>query len=194
MSDQVRSHAEPAWQSAPPPAAPFVPVRRAKPGKPVVGYITGDRMEGVWTHWTGRRSVPCCGAINGCVWCEKGSKPKWYGYLACIDPRTGMHFLAELTPEAVRSCPQLVPQNGIAGKLLKVYRRGDYENSSLFAQLEKPPATVSKLPAPCNVRDELMRLWGAPMRTIVDQEEPVNVFDPAFDAPFPSDGEGEIPS
>lgn len=114
----------------------YVPVITAKPGAPLVATIVGQKVAGVLVHFNGKRSTPCNGNHTTCVGCSLGSPTRWKGYLGVWIKNWSRYAIAEITVNAVRSCPALV-QAGypLQGRTLRLERLGSKPNAPVKAEL-----------------------------------------------------------
>jgi hypothetical protein len=151
------------------PERPFVRVLTVKPGAPLQGVILSDQLITVQTHYQPNparngmyQTQPHFTPANYCPGCLMGRPARLRGYL-------GLYFLgaqrcgvviADLTSEAMRSCPELRPGGRtLRGRGLLLERDGRARNSPLRAALVQLAAPEVLPPCP-DVMAELYRLWG----------------------------------
>lgn len=119
---------------------------------------------GVWTHWMGRRSLPCLG--EHCPTSRHRRPAQWYGYYPAVQLVTELHergYREQLGSKIVlpgsSHFPAEISGKGIVRGLVCTLRKeaGRREFHVKALAVANDP---SQLPETFNVRDVLYRLWG----------------------------------
>lgn len=147
--------------NCPPPAGNHMHVQRLKAGQHLSVYVLSREIEGVWTHWNGRRSFPC--RLNGqpCPPALHCLPQVWKGYLHVLIPDTEQTLVVELTSAAARQVKeQLGPRDTLRGILLELSRGKAANNSRLTARLLLPHPHPESLPGAKDPIPSCEHLWG----------------------------------
>lgn len=134
-------------------------ILRAPPDRSLPLIVLARQCFGIRTHFWNNRTGPHY--KTGCAACAGGRKPRWTGYLPCINPADGSQTLLEYTPPAAEQLQKIIRTQGflrgsqiVAGRAKKVpngkvtiVSRGIYEH-------------LSRLPEEPNVLPILFHIWG----------------------------------
>lgn len=166
--------------------AKFFKVRRPHPGAAVRCIILGRRMYKFWVHNVDGHDQPCVRNEGMCPHCANHWRLGLKGYVDAWDPYKGEMVLAELSPNAIRSCPRLEDRSAsLRGEYLVIERKGNKKNGPCTATLLPWPNGLmelhkKQLPQGFDVEMALYRVW----RMLVESHVDLN---------FGNDGLGEVP-
>lgn len=145
----------------PPDPTPHLHVTRLKAGGRFRGWILSAAIWGVWTHWTGRFSVPCQQNGTPCPRETHKLPQRWKGYLHVQDPDKEVSTLIELTPESAREVMAQASLTGnLRGCMIELQRGEKANNSRLIARLLIRHHNPDDLPAAVDPEPTLRHLWG----------------------------------
>jgi hypothetical protein len=150
-------------------SAKQITVYRAKPGRPICGFLTGSCVR-TMSHWYRSKSLPCLKAdLNHCPLCDLGINQRYYAYYS-LRGRNGTAAMVELTSTAeaqlidVASC---CPKESVI--FLTVSRAPGKKNNPLIVSAEYKSCSKEELAQIERVnldRDLMMRtlirLWNLP--------------------------------
>lgn len=146
----------------PPPPNPHLHVTRLRAGQTFQGWILSQEIEGVWTHWDGRRSLPCEQNGAPCPADRHRLPQRWKGYLHCLPLDGEVTTVVELTAEAARQIKsQSSNLSRLRGNLLELQRGKKSNNSRLTARLLVHHHNPSELPGAKDPIPSLEHLWGS---------------------------------
>lgn len=149
-----------AWGAAVPKRRPVVPIVSPKPHQKRQVVIVCSAMEVVGVHYYEGRTWPCCGSKAKCEGCRRERCDlKWKGFIGACYVQSLRLCIAEITPNALTSCPALETDEDLRGQLLTLERKGASSCSRVTAALSPLRGDHSALPAPFDVRGELCRIW-----------------------------------
>jgi hypothetical protein len=157
-----------AWdaQGVPPPR-PFVEVVGPRWGADLVGLVVTPVMVSLFTHFVPKiedawksQIEPHIDPPTQCRGCRLARPKRWKGYVGCYGFSRKTYWIAEITADAARSCPQLSDRSkSLRGLQLTLHRMHRAANAPVLATLATPrQGTI--LPGPIDVPAALMRLWG----------------------------------
>jgi hypothetical protein len=149
-----------------------IPLLSPKPGRPVSGIVLSELVTMVEVHHTPRGSRPCRTDRQTCPLCRAGNNElRVKGYVAAWSASAGREILLELTAESMSACSAIKDRQPLRGRTLTLTRLGAAPNSRVSARLSEN-RTEGTLPAACNVREVLCRVWFGGKRK--QQEEGAN--------------------
>jgi len=158
-----------AWTARPDrtPRNTQIPILRAKPGRPLVGLITAHDLVGAYTHyWRGRTSI--CTAPT-CEACDAHRAPRWYGFLAVVNPDSNNAAIFEITPSTLDSIETYITTYGtLRGATIRLTRANPKINARLICELKPGPNRGDQLPSAPNVQAQLCKMWEIES-TVTDQ-------------------------
>ena len=136
---------------------------RIMPGPGQVWISLGSQVVGVYTHWNGRRTLPCTGEDGECFFDHRYTSRRWQGWLPVCKPNDRRIRYLNLTPTAVRDCPALRPgEPTLRGKQLCLSRSNAGPESRMYCvDLGRLDDTRPLASAP-DVVAWLKGLWGPP--------------------------------
>jgi len=138
----------------------YVPVITCKPHAPLTAVIVGCKVVGVLVHFNGKRSTPCNGNHTTCVGCTLGSSTRWKGYLGVWIKNWSRYAIAEITVNAVRTCPVLVKDGyPLQGRTLRLERLGEKKNSPVKAELSPRVEAHEAFCKDFPLAEHLHQLW-----------------------------------
>jgi hypothetical protein len=161
----------PSWAPVPPADdGPYLEVMWPRIKRPVAGYLLDARPQGAFCHWlpdqrpgakpTDGRTTCCVGRENNCRYCNPAFGRKWVGYAAYLDSVVGRIKLAQITKEAVVSCPSLAdPRRNLRGAFLRLERLGELNNGRVQAEMIFS-AEATRLPRAPDIVPTLVKMWG----------------------------------
>ena len=155
-----------SWGACPP--APnerrFVRICCPRTKAGVHALLIAPRVTGVWTHYCDNRTVPCAGLHCGI--CRDGHKPRWKGYIPCLEFPGRAVKLLEMTENAYQQLEALAKDRPTyRGLGVKVFRRHDRACAAMDVELVDHKYQ-HELPPPFDPVPILLRLWG--IRVAVD--------------------------
>lgn len=126
--------------------------------------ILSHDMVGTKVHYAGNRTRPCTG--EDCESCNRGVAPRWKGYIAAIEDRTGDKVILEVTANVgQRIAAYFDTHRTLQGARLSLKRKGEKNNSPVESQMLEPIMTAGELPQATDVRPILERMWEVGSRT-----------------------------
>lgn len=149
-------------ENVPPPDGngAFIPLASPRVGQVIRGVILHPAIHGLYAHWTGTRNEPCWQE-----WCPErlhAFPRRWKAYIGIHSQASGRMEIAELTLDAVRSNPVLLPAEGssLRGKLLILSRDGRKANGAVRAMvMEKPDGTLYDCRPAFRLMPALIRIY-----------------------------------
>jgi len=168
------------------PRGPAFQIRRTPPTKPLEGCITSHELLGCYTHYYRGRTIPCEG--SDCPAHADGVPFRWHSWATVFDPRTGDHFLFEVTAKA--GDPLILYRktyNTLRGCHFLAKRIGDKPNGQVIIRTQPADLTKVTLPDPPNVLAILAIIWDLPLETLtiarVNPEKQTRVIEPITPIP-----------
>jgi len=148
-------------QDIPPKAGPQLPIVRHTRAGQRMFRILSKSLYGIWTHWDGRRSIPCSGENKECYGHVNGMPRRWKGYLHCIDGESKEECFVEITPLAADQLLFQMPVgNSLRGLRLNLTRGPGGQKSRL--KVDVLPAVSDNGNTLPEEKDPIMtlgRLW-----------------------------------
>lgn len=146
----------------PPAPGPRYPITRVTVGDSARMFtILAETLFGLWTHWTGRTSMPCLNHGMDCSGCRSAQPKRWKGYLHSFDHEKKDECFLELTPAA---CQELIQQAGrekdLRGLRLHLRRTKGGKHGRLNVQVLPAIGDNSRLPPARSPILTLSSLWG----------------------------------
>jgi len=131
---------------------------RVRAGRGVEGTILSPNCTGLWTHYDGRRSVPCLGE-DACEFCKQCRSSRWVGYLLIQDANRYV-FMVEITEgfwDRFMSAAN-TPEN-VRGFHVRIFRATGTNRSKLLVEIkgydDGPHLSESR-----DLKPNLIRIWG----------------------------------
>jgi hypothetical protein len=138
----------------------FVPVVSPKVGVPLQALIVGREVLGVQTHYIGRRTFPCLGTPHLCEGCIQLIRRRWKGFLGIWVSGWSRYAIADITINAVRTCPDLVKKGfRLQGKTLRLERIGKKVNGPVTAELGSLPFPDDQVHKDFELKPHLYQMW-----------------------------------
>jgi len=137
---------------------PFIEVVTLKAGFVGRGYVTCEKPYEVYTHWIGRRTLPCMG--KECGACQALVPAKYEGYLSLVWAHNRTQQIVRVTKPAmlqIKSQVQLQPS--LRGTILNFERKGKRSNGRVIVRVDALHLEVAKLPQSPDVRRHMMHIW-----------------------------------
>jgi hypothetical protein len=149
-------------QHSPPPPGPRHPLIRVTDGDcQQIFTILADRVFGIWTHWTGRTSMPCLNHGVDCLGCKSELPKRWKGYLHCWDHTTKQEGFVELTPVAAAAViEQAGREDNLRSLRLQLRRTKGGAHGRLNVQVLPAIGNAANLPPEKTPVNTLQLLWG----------------------------------
>lgn len=146
---------------APPVVRLACKLRWNRGGFPMVGLIVNRYTVAMMVHWDNGRTVPHFEPKADCPGCRQHHRPRWQGYVGCVDKVTLQPFLAMITPNAVNSCPELDPKRmvDLRGRELLVRKASSDVAAPQVAQLSAGRTSSLVCPDALPIRRILEDMW-----------------------------------
>jgi len=132
---------------------------RVRPGKQLRGVILDDRVDGVYVHWIGSRSIVCldpkaCG-------CDAKNAPRWRGYVWLSTVDLSSRVLLEVVPSA-EECLRvyLATSKSLRGTIWTFERVSGRPNGAVHAACTGTVNDLRRLDRPPSVRLAIAQLYG----------------------------------
>lgn len=152
--------ASPRRQDTPPPPGPSLPIVRIKAGEIRPFLILSSFIQGFFTHWNGRVSVPCMDPKDLCHGCRTNQPTRWKGYLHTLDMTSSRECFVELTPASAEMISlQHDSRESLRGFRLEL-KRTTAANGRLRLQILPKIDRLTDLPAGKDPLISLQQLWG----------------------------------
>lgn len=139
----------------------MIPILSPRAGECVRAIILSDRFLSVPVHYVCGRTQPCLRIKSLCEGCRRKISRKWKGYAAGVDFSNRRLCLIEITPNAVRSCPQLLDSSDLRGWVVSLMRQGTSSCGKVDAALTDWRKRVNHLPEAFDVQAILLKIWEA---------------------------------
>lgn len=151
-------------------------LRRCPTKGTLSAVIISHDVLGRYTHYYGGRTRPCTG--RDCEPCNKSMRPRWHGYLACIDLDTNEKIIVEITAiVAARVAEWFDERRTLKGSRIRLQRRSPKTNGRVTVSLAPPAAGTGELPQAPDVRPIMNRVWELhdepPVPTLTPQAIPL---------------------
>jgi hypothetical protein len=135
-----------------------------KPRERLELLCLSEAVTGVETHYIGGFTQPCRLPAETCAGCRRRIEQRWKGYLLVLMPYSQQLRLAELTPYAIESCPQLLTDGyALRGRQVILHRPGPYPNSPVLASVGRHTPLTDRYPN-LDVMEILERIWEGGVR------------------------------
>lgn len=122
------------------------------------GIVTSTRLIGCPTHFWRGRTVPC--EDPKCPACEEGCPWRWHGFLAIWDPKTGAHYILELTAPPAETVGKYYAAHGtIRGALILAQRNSTRPNARVLLKMKPAEIQNLKLPTAPDLTAVLCHIW-----------------------------------
>lgn len=149
------------WQNKPPSddRVPALRVVRTPGHRPFRAHILSTDLIGCMTHYTNGRTYKCQG--EGCQICALPQKPRWYGYFAIYNEKSGSRALFEIPRGAFIAFDDYMVKHGtLRGAFMTAYRKPDRPNGQVVCRLDPPPRPPENWPDEPDVFRTLCQMWG----------------------------------
>lgn len=155
-----------------PPAGPKNKILRLKGGVRKTLYVCSECIEWVYTHWEGRRSIPCTEPHEECRGhrLELPRRAKGYLYAYVVEDRR--YAFVELTPTAGEQFDQHYGKGARLRGARFTLQRGNGDKAHLVLEFQSPMENPSQLLPSKSVEPTLRQLWGmAASETVSEDRE-----------------------
>jgi hypothetical protein len=125
--------------------------------------VYSSKIWGVWTHWSGSRTVPCFVDRSRCPSCLTKCPQRWKGYLHCYDHRGRRPVFLELTPTAARGLLSFVGEGVDLRGLRVTCKRTSSDRGRLLIAVDGSVAVTDRLAVPVDPYEAVMALLGFPV-------------------------------
>jgi hypothetical protein len=143
-----------------PKVGPELFILRMKADRRLTFQLWGTRIRGIWTHWSGPKSIPHFRDESICPGCLQGKPTRWKGYLHCYCVEMRQEVFLELTPASARSLrDQIHDPANMRGGVIQV-KRGTGDNGRLYISILSHVPNVEALPKEKDPRPSILKLWG----------------------------------
>lgn len=143
------------------PRGPALPIRRTPAKQPLDAIVTSSDLIGCYTHFYKGSTVPCEG--DNCKAHQEGIPFRWHAYMTCVELRSNLHFLFEVTAlAAVNFTAYRDIHNTIRGCQFRAERWNRRHNGRIIIQTKTASLGDRQLPPAPNLEKCLAVLWGLP--------------------------------
>lgn len=126
-------------------------------GKLTVVILSHDLI-GRYTHYAASRTRPCMG--QDCEWCNKNQRPRWHGYLACIDLDRNEKIIVEVTAGIATQIGEWFDQcRTLKGSRMQLERPSGKANGRIRAKIIAPATGTGELPTAPDLRPVMEKIW-----------------------------------
>lgn len=137
---------------------PWMELQTLKAGFVGRGYVTCEKPYEVYTHWIGRRTLPCMG--KECGACLAQMTSTYEGYVSLVWAHNRNHGLVRLTKPAMLMLKNQVQlQPSWRGTIVNFERKGKAKNGRVVVRVDALQLEVHKLPQIPDLRRQMARIW-----------------------------------
>ena len=142
------------------------------PAKGLSGpIITSHDPIGLYTHWTGGRTIPCI--QSKCEHCDANVSRRWYGYIIVYSQPRDRQFLFEYTASSANTIVEYFNQHRtLRGAKIEAIRHGNRPNGRLVLYLRPPVTEMERLPQAPNRVTLLSQMWSVPLDQFAQDKPP----------------------
>lgn len=134
-------------------------VERLKGSRTKKFTLYSTKIWGVWTHWNGKKSMPCVKPECECAGCVNKQPKRWKAYLHAYDHARRCQVFLELTPTATRSLLEQIGRGvSLRGATITVTRTSS-DKGRLLVQVNDVPTIPSMLPEVKDPLKTLLDFW-----------------------------------
>lgn len=159
----------PTWNNTPPTTAdsPALPIRRTPHLGVLQAIVTSVDLLGCDTHFFKGHTMPC--ERPDCEACGKNIPFRWHGYLACLDARTNVHFIFEMTAQAAEAFIEYRETHKTTrGCLFQAQRLHKRPNGRVIIQTKTAALEKLRLPKAPDLKASMAIIWQLPSHVVVD--------------------------
>ncbi|KKK92063.1 hypothetical protein LCGC14_2706700 [marine sediment metagenome] len=143
------------------PRGPALPIRRTPARTPLDAIVTSDDLIGCYTHFYKGSTVPCEG--DQCKPHHEGIPFRWHAYMTCVELRSNLHFLFEVTANAAEHFVAYRNiHNTIRSCQFRAVRWNQRHNGRILIQTKTASLGQRMLPPAPDLEKCLAVLWGLP--------------------------------
>jgi len=125
---------------------------------------------GLWTHWSGSRTVPCFENHDHCIGGHDEATMRWKGYLHGWSQRKNRVCFCEFTPGAARELLEQVPDRQSLRGLHLIVSRTKTSKGRLHCSIDGVPLHASRIPPEADPMASLWHMWELdPMSHLVNR-------------------------
>lgn len=121
--------------------------------------VAAGKLWGFWTHWDGKKSIPCTGADKSCYGHERGLPLRWKGFVWCYDLEKRAYCYVEITPLMAEQINQQLPEGEALRGWWLQFRRGNGDKSRCKVVVERRYHTPEALLPDRDPIKTLSDLW-----------------------------------
>lgn len=143
-------------------------VRRLKANELYTFHICSTAIEGLWSHWTGKKSLPCLSPRDSCAGCKAPFPVRQRFYLFGYNPDEKDYEFLELPPGAARDFLVVFPKTFCPRGQRVQIKRGNGKKAHLKIEVLSPHSAVATwdLAASKSAGPVMAQLWGYDARTV----------------------------
>lgn len=161
------------WANSPPDDSglPHLALKRVPARGAIKGVITTTEILGVWTHFLGRRTLPC--TTVDCPGCKAKLTKRYEAYVSLWTNSPSAHIIVALTPRAARELTDSAENpKDMRGLMIIIQRLGQRANGMLTARVESADGYTKALPPIPELRAHMLKIWGLDQSQI-SQDHPM---------------------
>ena len=156
-------------QHTPPRHGPELYIRRLKANQVIMLWVLSSKLWGTWTHWDGKKSMPCLADPRECHGCKAGWPERWKGFLHTWNTERRQEEFLELTPLAAdHLLSQTSDLQTLRGLCFK-FCRGKGDKARLRVEFVRKMEVNQTFPQEKTPLETLQSLWGTPQIALGEQ-------------------------
>ena len=143
------------------PRGPSLPIKRTPAAKPLDAIVTSEDLLGCYTHFYKGSTIPCEGET--CQAHQEGIPFRWHAYMACVEFKSNLHFLFEVTALGARNFTAFRDMhNTLRGCYFRAERWNRKPNGRCIFQMKPAVLGDRELPPAPDLAACLAILWSLP--------------------------------
>jgi hypothetical protein len=127
--------------------------------------ILSAALHEYWTHWDGRRTIPCIEPLSRCRGHICQMPQRWYGYIHCLENGGKKSYIVSLTKDCADSLEEQLAGNELRGTIVVIERARRTVKAPLVVDVVGRFVGKEPLPKEVDPKPTLMRMWG-----IIDED------------------------
>lgn len=147
-----------ARQDSPPAVTRVIRIRSVGAHDVFSGTIVSESLFGFWTHWDGRRTIPCWKGQAHCPGCDTEQPTRWKGLIELFDAAQRSTYFVELTPLAAKEFLARLGEESMRGLRISIQRERKHSRAPLnLVMLDRHHGQIPKAHDPWPT---LKVVWG----------------------------------
>ena len=150
----------PSWPSIPPADGKLPSIRIVRtPASGAIRFTSfSAAVTGAMTHYAANRTQLC--TAPACDPCDQHQAPRWYGYLATYNPKTGARRIFEFPRGPYNEIRDYLKKfRDLRGAQIKAYRQPARANGPVQLDITGPDESIKQYPDEVDVFRLLCQIW-----------------------------------